>query len=344
MKRTLAIIAILAFLVPSYSPAQEEDNSPEAGRKRLGKIAQEIAERAKITGGQRNISAVPADALEESRGEEEDRLRMYLLAWFSPGKTRDRIKDIINRPWDDDTVRDLWVANYGKRGGQIPTGEIYSLIIYAAKKYKGRVFMEVKSRLNDLFSLFSDPDLCPLNYKEGAFLINALEQYGTPDIIPDSFWIHVENEKYGPLLLNVLREIGDKDTLQWLEDFRERCPWQEEKNLRKLQEAIKKLRVKIESQNKPDNQKPQEIKTEPEQENHPKPFPRNSSLNLKKEQEQAEPELIKKPEPEPAPEKEPHASTTESTDLFVPVLIIGVVLLAGVVIFLFLREKRANRH
>jgi hypothetical protein len=262
---SLLSLAILLFLILplffNFNALAQEDNSLVAGKKRLQKISDEIAQRAKVTGGQRNIYPVPADALEESRGEKEDRLRMYLLALFPPGETRKKIKDIINRPWDDDTVRDLWEANYSKRGGQEPTGEIFHLIIYAAKKYDGQVFVEVKSKLNDLFDKFNDPNWRPTNHKMGALLISALRQYGTPDILPDSFWKQIENEKNGPQLLIVLWKVGDKDTLVWLEDFQKRCSWQEKRSLQKLSNAIQEIRARILDPNNSDQRKVEQGRT-----------------------------------------------------------------------------------
>jgi hypothetical protein len=73
-------------------------------------------------------------------------------------------------------------------------------------------------------------------------------------------------------------------------------------------------------------------------------YPRLREVELKKSQEHAEPEQRKKPMPEPPPKEKKPVSTAETTDLFAPVLIIGVVLLAGVVIFLLLRRKGANRQ
>lgn len=285
--RAFVIPALLILLPLDFCASQEEDNSPEAGRERLAKIAQEINNKIEDEhkrGVERPVTMHPvsADALKESRGQTEDELRMYLLAFLPPGEKRDKTIQILNSPWGADTVKNLWELHTYKEIQQPygqPYGGILDLLVYVATKYKKDVFAEVQRKMEDLFSKFCSPECDPnmgYNSRLLSYATNALERYGTSELLPNSFWRALEREEVGVSLLWVIAKLGEgADPLTRLGNFKKTCTWREERSLRVLEGDIELLQMEAESKKSQEREKgegkpPQE--PEPKQEKSaPKP-------------------------------------------------------------------------
>ncbi len=362
------ILAILLCLSSSLSHAQERDEeSADEGRKRLEKIAEEIAEKIKEKSGHGIgtlgstwwgiCTAVPADALKESRGQTEDELRMYLLARFPVGETYDKIKDILNSPWDDHAVRDLWKLDaYAYDEDDIPQqrGIVLDLLVYAGTKYQSDVLIQVRSILDDLFQKFGKPELDATTRDNAvllAFVRNALEEYGTLELLPESFWTAMEREDVGEDLLQVVAKLGDSETLKWLEDFRKTCAWQKEINLRFLRKTISELKTKTsnrgsENRREREDKSPQDTKhAKPEHSKRP-PEAGNGSKERNREPETEEPteaEVQKPKQTAQSTELPASGVRKESSSSSAWLVPLGVVLLAVAFVFVIALRARKRR-
>jgi len=244
LKASSLSVYLFLFVFTCTCFAQEEMGNIDEGRKHLHEIAEEIEKLSRTSpmSSSPGFWKVSPDIIIEPRDREEDKLRMYLLASFEQSEKRDRIAEIVNQPWSDDTVEALWNAEQMEQG--VPRGKMLNLIMFVAKKYKGEVFSEVKTRLGNLFEKYAQPNWRSKEFRLGSFLISSLKKYGTVEMLPDSFWRLLEREDMGYGLLNVLSTIGDLETLEYLEKFSEACHWTDEKSLKRLKDTIDKLRVK----------------------------------------------------------------------------------------------------
>ncbi len=315
-------LAMLLCIESSFP--QENGETPEEGRQRLERIAEEIAKKVKRHRGGRAgaygrrpgvITEVPPDALIHPRGQTEDELRMYLLAGVSSGKPYDEMREVLNRPWSRDTVRVLWKLDgrHYERWQSIK-GSTLPLLVFAATRYKGDILTEVRSILDQLFSESIKPDSHILG--SYGILGTALSKYGTLEVLPDSFWTAVQLESVGTGKVGVLARIGNEDTLKWLEKFQKTCAWENQWTLKTTIEELKK------------------------------------KLAKEKDEERSKPEQTEQPEPGklPKPENVKNPTTEQSESLseeginwLMPCLIIAGLVLAGVVIFLFLRRKKVGQ-
>lgn len=178
---------VIEFLRSKGGKTGKELKEEGQERQLFRRIADEIAREAKARkGGSRwGFSSVAADVLTESRGEEEDRLRMYMIAHFPKGVIRDEAKRIANSPWSAETVSGLWKVGAFEVGQ--PRAAVFELLFYAADRYGGEVLTEVKSKLDLLCQKFENPDWHPADIHLFVFLANALAKYGTAELIPESF-------------------------------------------------------------------------------------------------------------------------------------------------------------
>jgi len=187
---------------------------------------------------------VGSEEIEKSRGEIEDRLRKEVLGAIYPVKARYggpvegrggledegpliRLRKILNGPWDRAAVENLgsFVLDNPPRQGQgtfwkHELNPIANLIAYVGKEYAekpaGAAAKEVLDKFIERALLTDRKTTAFSNFWLGT--TDAIAQYGTADLLPESFWKGIEQGEWAP---RVLEAVGDEKVLKRLKSIRD---------------------------------------------------------------------------------------------------------------------------
>jgi hypothetical protein len=216
------------------------------------KIAKKIAELADNDNIAHEYRKVDFDEITTCRGYEEDSLRMFLLADYDKQHIGPKLRELLNSDWSHDTVTGLWALDPYEGRSHTQSGRTLPLLLYASKKYKNEVFLDVQDILDNICHNLTE-SAGKGERVNGLFLRemeSALSQYGYPEILKDSFWEALENENIGRLLIKSIGDFGDSNTLEKLKIFKRECNWTDKASLEIIRYTEDKLEKKIYASNK----------------------------------------------------------------------------------------------
>ena len=250
-RRTTAVFVLVASVVCCETNAAQGDSARAA------------------SGSPVKLRALAEGEISASRGEPEDQLRRDVLAAFWEEERVEQLHQILNSPWDTKGIMYLWslvVAGHGEPGAEarveiVQKERILKLLALCFGEYKGS---EVRALIGELFdSLFVElssegphggqtPD-SPETHKWApyhrarlyAVVLNAIEQYGSPELFGSGFWRCFETYEDGFVGLRVLGKLGDAGALERLKEFQRACPWEEPRRQLMLKDTIRAMEKRL---------------------------------------------------------------------------------------------------
>jgi len=172
---------------------------------------------------------VGENELTASRGQVEDELRRDVLAVFLEGERLEKVRAILNRPWDEAGIGYLWGLvehvvperrRSAERVGLVQRSNILRLLAHVSTKYgDSKEATLIRSKFDSLLLKLADPEAKPpvvhpsIRYKFRATVVNAIEEHGSLDLLGPGFWECFETRQTG---LRALRKLGDAQALERL--------------------------------------------------------------------------------------------------------------------------------
>lgn len=167
--------------------------------------------------------------LKEARDPVEDRLRKEILAAFSDERL-EKLKNILNAPWDERGVESLGDMLFSgtpvdgeMRIDDLQWRAIVNMLSYVVKTKSGSLLAR---RTTDLFDqLLSHALMIRGKVPKGnywGYTLEAIADYGTPELLTDSFWSAVEQGIWEP---SVLESVGNKKVVDKLRAVQTKASW-----------------------------------------------------------------------------------------------------------------------
>jgi len=180
------------------------------------------------------------------RDEVEDELRMYLLALYWDEKKVEKIKPILNNPWDKEGIEFLWKDIFEDTYDCFKRIMLVDLLIYVDTKYKDETITKiVRGKIDGLFEkMLQNPK--SENNQGWAWVWNNLNQaiakYGSPDFVSPAMWKYVEKAKgdWFKSVLEIFKLHPSEKGINQLKAFVKDVSWEKDDKRRgEIEETIK---------------------------------------------------------------------------------------------------------